>query len=418
MTLVKLIGKIHLWLGLASGIVVFFVGLTGCIYVFQEEISRVANNSVWVEVEPQDKPFAPLSSYIDAVKTAHEGEIGRITFDIQHRKHDGVIVWVLDKERRYTAYVLDPYSCEILRSFPYTLSFWAVVIQLHVSLGIPVVGHHIVAASTLIFLILLITGIVLWWPVKRSEVKRSFWFRWKKKTRIKRINYDLHNVLGFYTLFALIFITVSGLTMSYGWLDKSIAWMLDGGKTEPKSEITAPVQSALNTGSESFEDTWNNLHNAYTPLERSFVTFIPGKDTLALNIYPQQGATYNRHDRFLVNPQTGKVISHDPWSEKRNSEIYKEAELNLHVGAILGMPGKILAFICCLVATSLPVTGFYIWWFRRKKRSAGKSTLFQSSMRLLRRLNQNRRRLFPRSLQSRQFQVEPDSKDPDNYDQT
>ncbi len=40
MSLKKKIGKIHLWLGLASGLVVFIVAITGCIYVFQKEISE------------------------------------------------------------------------------------------------------------------------------------------------------------------------------------------------------------------------------------------------------------------------------------------------------------------------------------------------------------------------------------------
>jgi uncharacterized iron-regulated membrane protein len=40
---------------------------------------------------------------------------------------------------------------------------------------------------------------------------------------------------------------------------------------------------------------------------------------------------------------------------------------DIHVGAILGFPGKVLAFLASLIAASLPVTGFMIWWGRRKK---------------------------------------------------
>ncbi|WP_431212086.1 PepSY domain-containing protein [Puia sp. P3] len=34
------IGQLHLWLGLASGLVVLIVGITGCLFVFQKEISE------------------------------------------------------------------------------------------------------------------------------------------------------------------------------------------------------------------------------------------------------------------------------------------------------------------------------------------------------------------------------------------
>ena len=43
---------------------------------------------------------------------------------------------------------------------------------------------------------------------------------------------------------------------------------------------------------------------------------------------------------------------------------------DIHVGAVLGLPGKILAFFASLIAASLPVTGFVIWWGRRKKSKA------------------------------------------------
>jgi uncharacterized iron-regulated membrane protein len=40
---------------------------------------------------------------------------------------------------------------------------------------------------------------------------------------------------------------------------------------------------------------------------------------------------------------------------------------DIHVGAIAGLPGKIIAFFASLFAGSLPVTGFLLWWGRQKK---------------------------------------------------
>ncbi len=48
---------------------------------------------------------------------------------------------------------------------------------------------------------------------------------------------------------------------------------------------------------------------------------------------------------------------------------------DIHVGAIAGLPGKFLAFCLSALIASLPVTGFMIWWGRRKKPgTAGKET--------------------------------------------
>jgi uncharacterized iron-regulated membrane protein len=49
----------------------------------------------------------------------------------------------------------------------------------------------------------------------------------------------------------------------------------------------------------------------------------------------------------------------------------KLARMNydIHVGAVLGLPGKIMAFLASLVAASLPITGFLIWRGRKKKKA-------------------------------------------------
>jgi uncharacterized iron-regulated membrane protein len=57
----------------------------------------------------------------------------------------------------------------------------------------------------------------------------------------------------------------------------------------------------------------------------------------------------------------------------------KIARMNydIHVGAVLGLPGKIMAFFASLFAASLPVTGFLIWWGRRNKKPVAKARLCQ-----------------------------------------
>ena len=364
----KVVSWFHLWLGLVTGIVVLIVSVTGCIYVFQEEISRALRTGVWIPVERQERPYATTDTYIASVVNNHPGELMSVTFDIFYRRSDAVIAWARDTDRSYTAYILNPYSGEILRSLKYSVSFWAVVLHIHVSLGIPVVGSEIVAASTLIFLLLLITGIILWWPKKKSEVKRSFWFMWTRKTKGKRMNYDLHNVLGFYTFIALFFITVSALTMSYGWMDKGIAWMTnigyghDGRQQWHSGTVQQPGADT------TFAATYDSLLRVYGPLERSFLSFNMKHDSVLVSLFYLKGATYNRHDVYKVSKTHGKIFSFRHWTSRANSEIYKEAELNLHVGSILGLPGKILAFISSLVAASLPVTGLYIWLNRKRKK--------------------------------------------------
>ena len=58
----KVIGWLHLWLGLISGSIMFVVCITGCMWVFQEEITNLTRP--WNNVAAQQQPIL-LPSFSD-----------------------------------------------------------------------------------------------------------------------------------------------------------------------------------------------------------------------------------------------------------------------------------------------------------------------------------------------------------------
>lgn len=89
-----------------------------------------------------------------------------------------------------------------------------------------------------------------------------------------------------------------------------------------KQPMSSPDDGALH-------DILIRLYDAYQPLERVFVTCRANNDTIAINVYPLSGATYNRHEVFLIHAKIDEIIDYIPWSSKRNSEVYKETELSI-----------------------------------------------------------------------------------------
>lgn len=73
MTLKKVAGKIHLYLGLVSGLVVFVVSITGCIYVFEEEIFHALNRDL-VFVQPEKQPRKSVAALKDLAEAHFDGK--------------------------------------------------------------------------------------------------------------------------------------------------------------------------------------------------------------------------------------------------------------------------------------------------------------------------------------------------------
>lgn len=102
---------------------------------------------------------------------------------------------------------MNPYTGEILNVKTFSRGespdFFRWILNGHRALWLPYdIGRPIVGIAVLIFVVILISGIVLWWPTKwiKSIIDKSFKIKWDAS--FKRVNYDLHNVLGFTVAFS------------------------------------------------------------------------------------------------------------------------------------------------------------------------------------------------------------------------
>ena len=165
----KIIGKIHLWLGLASGIVVFIVSVTGCLYAFQEEIQDLTQPFRFVEA--QNKPFLQPSELEKIAKKALPNKQLHAVMYSGKTKSVQAIFYHYEPSYYYITY-LNPYTGEVLEVKDMDSDFFRIVLMGHYYLWLPPnIGQPTVAISTLVFVVMLISGIILWWPKKGVHLK-------------------------------------------------------------------------------------------------------------------------------------------------------------------------------------------------------------------------------------------------------
>ena len=369
MTFKKITGKLHLWLGLSSGIIVCFLGITGCLLVFQKEIEKLTLPEQFVTAE--NKPYIAPS----VLKANAEKSLGnsRKTISVEYEGRDKAALAYYYNADEYFLVFLNPYNGNVLRVKNMNRDFFRIVINGHYYLWLPpAIGQPIVASATLIFVVMLITGIVLWWPKNKAARKQRFSIKWNAKWR--RVNYDLHNVAGFYITIIALFIALSGLVMGFQWFAKSVYFVSSGGKNMPAypqvSSDTSQAKSVSLLTSTDF--IIQKMAAEIQPDEAIGVEFPTTKEAaIEVSINHRVGTYYDR-DNYYFDQYTGKEIKVKgvyAGSYKKASVADKIQRMNydIHVGAIGGLPTKILAFCGSLVAASLPVTGFLIWRGKKKK---------------------------------------------------
>jgi len=366
MTIKKMLGKIHLWLGLTSGLVVFIVAITGCIYCFQEEIQEATQEYRFVQ--PVSGVLKPPS---ELRKIAQSQLPGKHLHSLQYGEKDRSVIALFFAEGYYYEVYLHPKSGKVLHVQDMNNTFFRKVLDGHYYLWLPEgIGQPVVAASTLIFLLMIITGLVLWWP-KKNNRKQRFKIKWNARWRRK--NYDLHAVLGFYAFVIGFVFAVTGLVWGFQWFAGAYSFVVSGGDLPTPYEEAVSVSEVSDTTHYKVpvDALWQKMkqENPKTIIDVHF----PDNDSTAIEIaLNHQRGTYWKSDYRYFDQRTLEEIEVDHmYGKLKNASTADMAirmNYDIHVGAIAGLPGKILAFCASLICASLPVTGFLIWRGRKKKR--------------------------------------------------
>lgn len=210
--------KIHLWLSVPFGIIITLVCFSGAMLVFEKEVTQLFDGGLYTVERAGGRPL-PVGVLADKVaQTLPEGV--RVT---------GVTV-SSDPEKAYSVSISKPHRASVIVN-QYTgevkgrqerNAFFAAMFSLHRWLmdngrpeGRPAYGKIIVGISTIMFVIALVSGIIIWWPKTRRALRNSLKLTLRKGRF--RLWHSLHVAGGMYAVLLLLAMSLTGLTWSFSW---------------------------------------------------------------------------------------------------------------------------------------------------------------------------------------------------------
>ncbi|MVN21368.1 PepSY-associated TM helix domain-containing protein [Mucilaginibacter arboris] len=404
----KFFRSIHLYLSLAAGIFIFCSCLTGTIMVFEEEIEHALHhNRYYVQPEATRLPLSQLvfntikevpkaklanvKVYTEADRTV---EIGLIVPEKKggkdgkergqragERRNDGQQT---GKQARLkgkkpeeggrpnlTVFV-NPYNGEVIDQFNRRKSFFFSVEMFHRFLlaGKNSIGNKIVSFSTLFFLFILITGVILWWPKNKKIMKQRLQYKWTGGW--KRLTHDLHIVTGFYTSVFLLVIVSCGLIMTFPWANKLLFTLTGSTFSQEQPKQPASVYQAGLKPLTIDQIAASNTREIENTASYTIRAPRDSSGTFALNVLPK-GAVETASDTYFIDQYSGKTISVQKFADKSAGQRARAFVKPIHTGSVYGLPTKIISFIVCLLSLIFPVTGVMMWLNRIKKRPVKKA---------------------------------------------
>lgn len=366
---------LHLGLGLASGLIISLLGITGSLYVFEPEISA------WLEKE----------NYLTQKETSlFEDDIAIATF-IEKETHQKIesLQWPQRGRETYVFklfgddhwYYLDQTSATITRGgIGFGNGVFSFLLDLHTSLTLGDIGYVITATASLIFAVfMLTTGLYLWWPHTKGRWKSSFRVKWKASP--KRLNYDLHNITGFY-LFLPLFLM--GITGAYFHYDSQIQWVLDKLTfSEPVASVweTKPLYPSNPGEPLSIQEALLEMNQYYPDHYKRNLWMTDDKEegtlSFAYQKYRHVHAGADTRIFLRVDQYTGEVMAEqNPDQMPTGAAVAAKWLLPLHFGEFGGLITRILWFIIGFVPALLTFTGVKMWLGRGRKKISRNTRLY------------------------------------------
>jgi uncharacterized iron-regulated membrane protein len=361
---------VHLWLGLLLGGWVVLMGLTGSLLAFMHELDgRTDPHLHHVAVRSQR---APLQAIVKDVARAYPGwQVSRVTFP-EHP--DGTLALRLSRKggepgRRESLREVrvDPYTGKALGDRP-TFGWWLnFVLYVHLSLLAGEPGRLINGYGTLLFGLLLLTGLYLWWPAAWRQLRARLTV--KRGAGYRRTVHDLHNVFGVYAFGVLLVLVVSGLAMAFREPVQGAVYALTRTPAEPPAPKLAAVEQPLPL------DALLERGKAALPEARFNRIFLPAKPTAPLRLTgalvgagPAAGTA-----AVYLHPGTGAVLRVD---DPRQAPLGKRV-MNwagpLHFGTWAGLTGQAVNALVGLVPLVLFTTGLLKWIEKRRARAKNRA---------------------------------------------
>jgi uncharacterized iron-regulated membrane protein len=369
---------LHLWTGLVTGIVVVIVSVTGCIQVFDEELFDLFHHDlVKVQRNGPQRPVSELMTIaqktlgkkkpITSIKVGEEGESYIFSATKPVKPEEAGLTYFSQFKYNDDVFV-NPYTGKVLAVIDSRYEFFNLMEQLHRQLLlVRPIGSMVVGSCVLLFLLMMITGFMIWLPKNLKQLKQSISIKWNAKW--KRVNYDMHSSLGFWVLPIAMIIAITGLTWAFKWWENGIYNLL-GSKGRPSIERKAPVITTADTTGKKLDIAFSSLQQELNGNFTGINLSLPKKKEKVVMavVYPKYKTdNWYNISYYYLDLRTGKIFDRVLQSQKSLALKWRNSNKQIHTGRLFGWPTQILAFLASLICATLPITGFLIWWGKRKK---------------------------------------------------
>jgi uncharacterized iron-regulated membrane protein len=367
----KILFWVHLVMGVAAGLIIFVMCVTGVLLTFERQMTDWADR--------HNARVDPLSGVARLPVSQLIAKAGAPVAGVIVRSDPAEPVEVVAGRDRTSVY-LNPYTGAVtgspnkaVHTFFNTTRAW----HRWVALGGELTRKNtepIFDAANVLFFLIVLSGPFLWWPKKLTwkHFRPIVWFRGKLSGKARDFNW--HNTIGVWASVPLAIIVATGVILSYRWANDMVYHMtgnqpLQPTRVEPmpKSQAPPPWQGV---------DSWIARAETHVPDWRTVTIRSTPARIIGVQIESGTGGQPQLRGTVTFDRVTGDEVKWAPFSSNNLGLRLRMLARVFHTGEVGGMPAQAFAGLISLCGALLVYTGIalslrrFAAWRRRKGRSA------------------------------------------------
>lgn len=357
----KFIFNLHWFFGISAGLIITVVGVTGGMLSLQPQILKWMNPGI-VTVE-QGQAAMPPALLIAAVnKQRPDKTIVGLTLKKEPDLAAEIRFAPEEGQRRGQSVYLNPYSGE-LTGQPAGRDIFITIMRLHRWLLVGDIGKQIVGASTVVLILLALSGIYFRWPKGKKRWSWRYWLTMRTSLSGRPFWWQIHAVVGTWVVPLYLLASLTGLYWSYEWYRDTL-YVVSGverGK-HPLAETQgeSPPAEQLNFVWEQFKQI--------APAFREAQLNLPLSDTATVRYLAENTWHDRAYSMIELNTYSGEALSHQRYADKPLNQKLMGSMLPLHSGEFFGWPGLILMMLASLAMPLFFISGWYLYLSRKRKK--------------------------------------------------
>lgn len=393
----------HFFAGLFAIPFMIMLSVTGAIYLFKPQLDSLMYRELMF-VSPRSQTVS-ADDQLDAVRSAFpDAKIKAYSPTFAADRSSKFDITANDKRNLFV--FVDPYDARVLGSYDADRNLQNYAVLLHGELMIGRVGDTLVELAACWALVLMITGLYLWFPRDGAGIRGTLLPR--LFTKSKRIFWrDIHATVGFYGSLIVIFMILTGLFWTGFWGEKfASVWSGFPPQKDAGSVSSTVLTGSLNTTSDKkvawaaeqmpMPESQHGAHdhskmlasqasaslsqgidlNTVEKIARQrnviagYSIVFPQTETGVYTISAPLGDPFSQRtihvDRF-----SGEVLAEVGWQDYHAVPKTVTWGISLHEGLVFGLANQILMLLAALTVFVLAVSGTIMWWQRRPAKCLG-----------------------------------------------